>query len=77
MSINFKEVGERISKCRRKAGLKQYQVCEMIDVNYNGAIYVYNYASSLFLVIDHYFYKLQDYFSVCSTQIVDLIFYLV
>ncbi len=34
MVINFKEVGERISKCRRKAGLKQYQVCEMIDVNY-------------------------------------------
>ena len=34
MSIDFKEVGGRISKCRRKAGLKQYQVCEMIDVNY-------------------------------------------
>ncbi len=34
MSIDFKEVGRRISKCRRKAGLKQYQICEMIDVNY-------------------------------------------
>lgn len=34
MNIDFREVGGRIAKCRRRAGLKQYQVCELIDVNY-------------------------------------------
>ncbi len=34
MNIDYKEVGQRISKRRKELGLKQYRVCEMIDVNY-------------------------------------------
>lgn len=34
MSIDYKEVGARIAKRRKALGLKQYEVCEMIDVNY-------------------------------------------
>lgn len=34
MDIDYKEVGRRMSKRRKELGLKQYQVCEMIDVNY-------------------------------------------
>lgn len=34
MSINYSEVGKRIAKRRRELGLKQYEVCEMINVNY-------------------------------------------
>lgn len=34
MNIDYKEVGRRMSKRRKELGLKQYQVCEMIDVNY-------------------------------------------
>ncbi|MBE6858892.1 MAG: helix-turn-helix transcriptional regulator [Ruminococcus sp.] len=34
MSIDYKEIGQRIAKRRKELGFKQYQVCEMIDVNY-------------------------------------------
>lgn len=34
MNIDYKEVGSRMSKRRKELGLKQYEVCEMIDVNY-------------------------------------------
>ncbi|MGN0688122.1 MAG: helix-turn-helix domain-containing protein [Oscillospiraceae bacterium] len=34
MDIDYKEIGRRIAKRRKELGLKQYQVCEMIDVNY-------------------------------------------
>ncbi len=34
MNIDYREVGRRMSKRRKELGLKQYQVCEMIDVNY-------------------------------------------
>ena len=34
MTIDYKEIGRRMAKRRRELGLKQYQVCEMIDVNY-------------------------------------------
>ena len=34
MDSDYKEVGRRMSKRRKELGLKQYQVCEMIDVNY-------------------------------------------
>lgn len=34
MAIDYAEVGKRIAARRKKLGLKQYQVCEMIDVNY-------------------------------------------
>ena len=34
MVIDYKKVGNRISKRRKELGLKQYEVCEMIDVNY-------------------------------------------
>lgn len=34
MSINYAEIGKRIAKRRKELGLKQYEVCEMIDVNY-------------------------------------------
>jgi predicted flavoprotein YhiN len=34
MKINYNEVGKRIAKRRKELGLKQYEVCEMIDVNY-------------------------------------------
>lgn len=34
MKIDYKKVGKRISKRRKELGLKQYEVCEMIDVNY-------------------------------------------
>lgn len=34
MNIDFKEVGRRISSRRKELGLKQYEVCEKIDVNY-------------------------------------------
>ncbi len=34
MDINYKEIGRRIAKRRKELGLKQYEVCEMIDVNY-------------------------------------------
>lgn len=34
MNIDYKIVGARIAKRRKALGLKQYQVCEMIDVNY-------------------------------------------
>lgn len=32
--IDYTEVGKRIAARRKELGLKQYQVCEMIDVNY-------------------------------------------
>ncbi|MBQ9948163.1 MAG: helix-turn-helix transcriptional regulator [Oscillospiraceae bacterium] len=34
MNIDYKEVGKRMAKRRKELGLKQYQVCEMINVNY-------------------------------------------
>lgn len=34
MTIDYTEVGKRIAARRKELGLKQYQVCEMIDVNY-------------------------------------------
>ena len=34
MEIDYREVGRRMAKRRKELGLKQYQVCEMIDVNY-------------------------------------------
>ena len=34
MNINYCEVGQRMAKRRKELGLKQYQICEMIDVNY-------------------------------------------
>lgn len=34
MSIDYKKIGRRIAKRRKELGLKQYEVCEMIDVNY-------------------------------------------
>ena len=34
MVLDYKEIGKRIAKRRRELGLKQYKVCEMIDVNY-------------------------------------------
>lgn len=34
MKIDYTEVGKRLAKRRKELGLKQYQVCEMIDVNY-------------------------------------------
>lgn len=34
MNIDFKEVGRRISRRRKELGLKQYEVCEKIEVNY-------------------------------------------
>lgn len=34
MKIDYSEVGRRMAKRRKELGLKQYQVCEMIDVNY-------------------------------------------
>lgn len=34
MNIDYREVGRRMSKRRKELGLKQYEVCEMIDVNY-------------------------------------------
>ncbi|MCI5903989.1 MAG: helix-turn-helix domain-containing protein [Oscillospiraceae bacterium] len=34
MNIDYREVGRRMAKRRKELGLKQYQVCEMIDVNY-------------------------------------------
>lgn len=34
MSIDYKEIGRRIAKRRKELGFKQYQLCELIDVNY-------------------------------------------
>lgn len=34
MVIDYVEVGKRLAKRRKELGLKQYQLCEMIDVNY-------------------------------------------
>lgn len=34
MELDYKEIGKRMAKRRRELGLKQYKVCEMIDVNY-------------------------------------------
>ena len=34
MEINYKEVGRRIAARRKELGLKQYRLCEMINVNY-------------------------------------------
>lgn len=34
MSIDYKAVGARIAARRKELGLKQYQVCEAVDVNY-------------------------------------------
>ena len=34
MTIDYKKVGGRIAKRRKELGLKQYEVCEKIDVNY-------------------------------------------
>lgn len=34
MNIDYCEVGRRMAKRRKELGLKQYQVCEMINVNY-------------------------------------------
>lgn len=32
--IDYIEIGKRIAARRKELGLRQYQVCEMIDVNY-------------------------------------------
>lgn len=34
MNLNYAEVGRRIARRRKELGLKQYEVCEMINVNY-------------------------------------------
>lgn len=34
MVIDYKEIGKRMAARRKELSLKQYQVCEMIDVNY-------------------------------------------
>ncbi len=34
MNIDYKEIGRRMAVRRKELGLKQYEVCEMIDVNY-------------------------------------------
>ncbi len=34
MDIDYKEVGKRMAKRRKELGLKQYEVCEQINVNY-------------------------------------------
>lgn len=34
MNIDYTEIGRRMAKRRKELGLKQYEVCEMIDVNY-------------------------------------------
>ena len=34
MTIDYSEIGKRIAARRKELGLKQFQVCEMIDVNY-------------------------------------------
>lgn len=34
MIIDYCEIGKRIAKRRKELGLKQYELCEMIDVNY-------------------------------------------
>ena len=34
MSIDYKAVGARIAARRKELGLKQYQVCEAVEVNY-------------------------------------------
>ena len=34
MTIDYSEIGKHIAARRKELGLKQYQVCEMIDVNY-------------------------------------------
>lgn len=34
MIIDYKEIGKRMARRRKELGLKQYQLCEMIDVNY-------------------------------------------
>ena len=34
MTIDYTEVGKRMAKRRKELGLKQYEVCEMINVNY-------------------------------------------
>lgn len=34
MVIDYKKVGGRIAKRRKELGLKQYELCEMLDVNY-------------------------------------------
>lgn len=34
MSIDYCEIGKRIAKRRKELNLKQYELCEMIDVNY-------------------------------------------
>ncbi len=32
--LDYTEIGKRIAARRKELGLRQYQVCEMIDVNY-------------------------------------------
>lgn len=34
MKIDYVEIGRRIAARRKELGLKQYEVCELIDVNY-------------------------------------------
>ena len=34
MKIDYTALGKRIAKRRKELGLKQYEVCELIDVNY-------------------------------------------
>ncbi|MFR4022027.1 MAG: helix-turn-helix domain-containing protein [[Eubacterium] siraeum] len=34
MKIDYTALGKRIAKRRKELGLKQYKVCELIDVNY-------------------------------------------
>lgn len=34
MTIDYKKVGSRIARRRKEMKLKQYELCEMIDVNY-------------------------------------------
>lgn len=33
MLLDFQKIGERIAKRRRELGYKQYEVCDMINVN--------------------------------------------
>ena len=34
MDIDYKEVGRRMAKRRKELSLKQYEVCELVNVNY-------------------------------------------
>lgn len=34
MSLDYRAIGKRMAERRKQLGLKQYQVCELLDVNY-------------------------------------------